>query len=279
MGCGRQGAYLAAALDRGGWTVAVVDRNPEALARLPGCLARSCFVGDALKGDTLEQAGITEAHALLAATAPDHRNCVIAALGRSLGLPHAIARVRDPSSVQLECLGIETVCPTTLEIRDLLLVIDGLRAETTKTLQILVAGCGHLGSNLASALAREGGHRVVVVDANGAALEGLRAETFSGALVEGDATEPSTLRGARIEDADLVVTATRDDDVNLMIAALAQRLFGVRDVLARVCDPEREAMVRDLGFTTVCPTRLGGEVILGLLGRDPGAHGPGARSA
>jgi len=263
VGCGRQGAYLAAALDRGGWTVAVVDRNPEALARLPGCLARSCFVGDALKGDTLEQAGITEAHALLAATAPDHRNCVIAALGRSLGLPHAIARVRDPSSVQLECLGIETVCPTTLEIRDLL----------------LVAGCGHLGSNLASALAREGGHRVVVVDANGAALEGLRAETFSGALVEGDATEPSTLRGARIEDADLVVTATRDDDVNLMIAALAQRLFGVRDVLARVCDPEREAMVRDLGFTTVCPTRLGGEVILGLLGRDPGAHGPGARSA
>lgn len=144
-----------------------------------------------------------------------------------------------------------------------------------RRLFIVVVGCGRLGSYLANALSREG-HSLVVVDVDEAAFHALSAE-YSGFRLEGDATEFAVLVQAKIDKADAVVVTTHNDNINLMVAQVASRLFHVPRVLARVFDPDREASYRDLGIETVSPTSLaGGALLASLAGATSPSEGDGA---
>jgi trk system potassium uptake protein TrkA len=127
-------------------------------------------------------------------------------------------------------------------------------------LYIVIVGCGQLGGYLAGRLSQQG-HSVVVVDRDDAAFAGLPAE-FSGFRVEGDATEMEVLRRAKIDQADFVIAATREDNVNLMVAQFAGTVFGVRRVMARVFDPARMETYREFGIETICPTMLAADRLL-----------------
>jgi trk system potassium uptake protein TrkA len=125
---------------------------------------------------------------------------------------------------------------------------------------IVIVGCGRLGASLADRLSRDG-HAVVVIDHDEAAFARLSAD-YSGFRVDGDATRMAVLTEARLDRADVLIAATHEDNVNLMVAQIAQRLLGVRTVLARVFDPGREAIYARLGIDTVCPTSLSAGVFL-----------------
>ena len=146
-----------------------------------------------------------------------------------------------------------------------------------KTNQILVAGCGRLGSNLAGMLCKCG-HRVTVVDRDAAAFRRLAAD-FSGFEVQGDATDPDVLEAAGIGRAALLAAVTENDNVNCMIAQIAARLYGLGQVYARFEDPELEYLVEGLGVHVICPAELSLQEFYrsGLLARE-GAEGPLARS-
>jgi trk system potassium uptake protein TrkA len=135
-----------------------------------------------------------------------------------------------------------------------------------KSLYIIVVGCGRLGAHLANLLSRAG-HSVVVIDKNENAFASLSAEAFSGFRVEGDASESPVLRRAKIEQADLLIAATREDNVNLMVALVAKRTFGVKHVMARVYDPRREEEFNELGLETVCPTVIAAEAFYTMVYR------------
>lgn len=139
-----------------------------------------------------------------------------------------------------------------------------------RSLYVLVVGCGRLGSHLAILLSTRG-HDVVVVDRDERSFARLPAEDFSGFRIEGDASEPAVLRRAEITRADLLIAATHDDNVNLMVALVARRVFGVAHVMARVYDPVRERLYHELGVETVCPTSIAGEAFLSLVARADGA--------
>lgn len=141
-----------------------------------------------------------------------------------------------------------------------------------KSLYVVVVGCGRLGSHLANLLSR-GGHRVVVIDRNEATFAKLATESFSGFRVAGDASEPTVLQKSKIERADLLIAATHEDNVNLMVALVAKRVFGVKHVMARVYDPAREQMYLDLGVATVCPTLIAGAAFFELVHRAAMAEG------
>lgn len=132
--------------------------------------------------------------------------------------------------------------------------------QAGKSLFVIVVGCGRLGVYLADRLSHEG-HSVVVVDTNHAAFASLSAE-YSGFKVEGDATELAVLKQAKVDQADIVIGATHNDNVNLMIAQIAQRVFNVPKVMARIFEPQREELCRTLGIVTICPTTLAGDGIL-----------------
>ena len=127
-------------------------------------------------------------------------------------------------------------------------------------LYIVIVGCGRLGSHVANRLSRDG-HSLVVIDLQESAFANLSPE-YSGFRVEGDATERTVLKQAKVDKADLLIAATRDDNVNLMVAQVARAAFKVPRVLARVFNPKREAIYRRLGVETVCPTLVAAELFL-----------------
>jgi trk system potassium uptake protein TrkA len=108
---------------------------------------------------------------------------------------------------------------------------------------------------------------VVVIDIDERAFGNLAPE-YSGFRVEGDATELAVLKQARANEADLIITATRDDNVNLMVAQVARTEFSVPRVLARVFEPRREEVYRQLGVETICPTSISAEKFLACVRRE-----------
>ena len=132
---------------------------------------------------------------------------------------------------------------------------------------VIVVGCGRIGSLLANRLSSLGSS-VVVIDREESAFQNLSTE-FSGFRVTGDAAELAVLRQARIDKAQCLLAITSHDNVNLMVAQVAQAVFSVPQVMARVNDPSREAVYREFGIQTICPTNLTAAAFLGAL-RHPG---------
>lgn len=128
---------------------------------------------------------------------------------------------------------------------------------------IIIIGCGRLGSFLANRLSRDG-QNVVIIDINKARFENLSAE-FSGFRIEGDATETAVLIQAKINKADAMIAATHEDNVNLMIAQIAKRIYKVPKVMARIFDLKREEIFRRLGIETISPTSIAGDIFLKSL--------------
>lgn len=134
---------------------------------------------------------------------------------------------------------------------------------SSKSLFIIIVGCGRLGSYLANSFSRED-HSVVAIDVNGDAFDNL-SEEFSGFRLEGDATELALLKQAKADKADLFIATTNDDNINLMAAQVARKVFQVPRVMARVFDPKRGVVYRDLGVETICPTSISGDYLMQSL--------------
>lgn len=102
---------------------------------------------------------------------------------------------------------------------------------------IVIAGAGRLGSVLAKKL-KEDKYRVCIIDKNENLCNRLAGELRDIMIICGDATYPDILKEARIEKADVCVTATSNDEDNTIICHLAKELFGVKRTVARVNDPK-----------------------------------------
>ncbi|MEQ8841459.1 MAG: Trk system potassium transporter TrkA [Acidimicrobiales bacterium] len=100
---------------------------------------------------------------------------------------------------------------------------------------MIVVGAGEVGSYVAERLSREG-HDVAVVE-----LDALRLRALSDDLdvltVQGSGTHPATLRRAGVEQAELLVAVTSNDEVNLISSLLAKSL-GVERTIVRIEAPE-----------------------------------------
>jgi len=126
-------------------------------------------------------------------------------------------------------------------------------------MKYLIVGCGRVGSTLAKLLAAES-HEVTVVDENPAAFKRL-GSTFGGRVEVGTGIDYDVLRRAGAQEADGFVAVTDGDNRNVMAALIAQRMFGIKKIVARIYDPPRGQLYRELGIETVCPTTLGAKII------------------
>lgn len=138
---------------------------------------------------------------------------------------------------------------------------------------VVIVGCGRLGSYLVNQLSL-GGHYLVVIDIDGAAFNALDPQ-FSGFQVEGDATEFALLKQAKIDRADVLMATTERDNVNLMVAQIAKKIFKVPQVMARVFDPKRAQVYRDFGIEGICPITVAGDVFLGSYAKPEKSFGRG----
>ena len=132
--------------------------------------------------------------------------------------------------------------------------------RTQNNRYIVVVGCGRLGCHLANHLSKEG-NLVVVIDKDEATFSDLTPD-FSGFRINGDATHMAVLKQAKLKNADVLIATTHDENVNLMVAQVAKKIFSVPHVLARVFDPKREEIYDQLQVDTICPTSVAAEIFL-----------------
>lgn len=112
-------------------------------------------------------------------------------------------------------------------------------------MNILIAGGGKVGFYLARELSAMG-HNVSLIERRADRAQKIAQQLEKVLVIKGDACDAEYLEQAGIEDADIVIAATGDDDDNLVISQLAKITFGVKKVIARVNNPKNERIFKVL---------------------------------
>ncbi len=99
-------------------------------------------------------------------------------------------------------------------------------------MNILILGAGQVGTSLTELLAKEN-HSVTVIDLDSANLQRLQ-DRLDIQTVKGDAANPDILLQAGLEDADMLIAATLNDDTNLLACQIAHILHKTLTKIARV---------------------------------------------
>lgn len=119
---------------------------------------------------------------------------------------------------------------------------------------IIIVGCGRVGSELANLLQNEG-HNVVIIDNDPESFRRL-GSTFNGVTLTGNGFDVELLKEAGIEKADAFCVVTDGDNTNIMAAQVAKKIFKVPKVIARVYDPLRANIYKQLGLDVISGTVL-----------------------
>lgn len=139
-------------------------------------------------------------------------------------------------------------------------------------MNIIIAGAGKVGLNVAGHLVAEG-HNVTVVDTSQETLD-RASNQLDVMCVKGNCASRGALLNAGAHDADMVIAATSSDEINLLCCHCA-RSFGVAYTVARVRSTEYsgdlEAMKQDLGIDMVVNPEMATAVEISRLLRFPNA--------
>lgn len=109
-------------------------------------------------------------------------------------------------------------------------------------MRVTIAGAGQVGRSIAQELL-ENGHEVLLVDKNPRAIKVESVPRAEWLLA--DACELSSLDDAGLQRCNVVVAASGDDKVNLVVSLLAKTEYGVPRVVARVNHPRNEWLFND----------------------------------
>jgi trk system potassium uptake protein len=130
-------------------------------------------------------------------------------------------------------------------------------------MNIVIIGCGRVGSRLATVLLHRG-DRIAVVDPDHAALQRL-GDHLPVIRIHGDAGDAAVLEQAGVRSADGLAAVTGSDERNAVIARLAATVFHVPRVVARIYDPAKAELYRRLGVQTIAPIAWGVDRLAELL--------------
>ena len=102
-------------------------------------------------------------------------------------------------------------------------------------MNIIIVGCGKVGATLAKEL-NNGGNNVTVVDQDGAKVKAI-ANKLDIMGVIGNGASRSTQKEAGIDNTDLLIAVTGNDELNLLCCLVAKKSAGCRTI-ARLKNPE-----------------------------------------
>ena len=90
-------------------------------------------------------------------------------------------------------------------------------------MNIMIVGCGRVGSQLALLLSQEG-HNVTIIDKNPDSFKRLGG-TFNGVAATGNGFDENLLKELKIDKQDAFVSVTSGDNTNLMASQIAKKIF------------------------------------------------------
>jgi trk system potassium uptake protein TrkA len=135
-------------------------------------------------------------------------------------------------------------------------------------MHIVIAGAGEVGKHLAKMLSNEE-HDLVIIDNDPERLKSV-GSALDVLTIEGNANSIAHLKEARIHKADLFISATYSEDVNVNSAILSKRL-GAKKTIARIDNqeyllPANKEIFENLGVDyMIYPEKIAAREIVGLL--------------
>ncbi len=130
-------------------------------------------------------------------------------------------------------------------------------------MNVIIVGCGRVGSSLAYRLFKDG-HQVAVVDRDSQAFLNLPPD-FTGRLHEGDALSQDVLIRAGIEQADALAVVTNSDPMNAVVGHVARVAYSVPIVVTRNYDPHFMPLFEEFNLQVVSSASWGAQRIEELL--------------
>ncbi len=103
-------------------------------------------------------------------------------------------------------------------------------------MKILIAGDGKVGAALTRQLSAEG-HDLTLIDSNPKVLE-RSVELYDVMTIQGNCASMSILQQAGVEDANLLIAATSEDEINLLCCMTAHGLNPNLHTIARIRNPD-----------------------------------------
>ncbi len=136
-------------------------------------------------------------------------------------------------------------------------------------MRIIILGAGRVGESVAESLASEQ-NDITLIDPDPERLRELE-DRLDLRGVPGNGIQPSVLRLAGAEDADMFIACAALDETNLTACKVAHDVFGIATTVARVRSPEFESGSKLLGKTgfavthVICPEESVMQDILQLI--------------
>lgn len=118
--------------------------------------------------------------------------------------------------------------------QDIRAVMGELRRVEKRNKTIMIAGGGNIGERLAEAI--ETRYRVKIIENNRARADYLSQNLDQAIVLYGSASDRELLVDENIEEVDIFIAVTNDDEANIMSSMLAKRL-GARRVMALINNP------------------------------------------
>lgn len=119
--------------------------------------------------------------------------------------------------------------------------------------RFVVVGLGHFGGWAARAL-YAGGHDVIAIEQDANLVDRFKADVS--AAVHGDATDRAVLEQVGARGADVAIVSTGNDLATSILATLALRDLGVKDIYVKVGSPEAARALEAFGVReTIFPER------------------------
>lgn len=103
-------------------------------------------------------------------------------------------------------------------------------------MHIIIVGAGEVGYQIAKFLAEEG-IDVVVIDQDREKLKRI-SEELDVAIIEGGGGDPSVLKEAEAEKADILLAVTNSDETNMIACLLGKAMFNIPRKIARIRNPD-----------------------------------------
>lgn len=111
-------------------------------------------------------------------------------------------------------------------------------------MNIVIAGSGKVGTTLAMRLSSEG-YNITLIDSNHRVLEEV-CEACDSMGVQGNCASMPVLLQAGISDADLLIAATNEDEVNLLCCTTAHGINPKLHTIGRIRNPEYTQQIHEL---------------------------------
>lgn len=128
---------------------------------------------------------------------------------------------------------------------------------------IIIVGCGKLGRSLAKGLSDDG-NDICIIDRNSDKLNAL-GTGFNGQRIRGVEFDSDNLLEAGIKQADALIAAASDDNINITVSLIADKIFHVPQIIARVNEPEKNIIYNKLGISAINPIQFEMEMLKSKL--------------